>query len=119
MELAYLCRARWGEVARIKNSDITEQGIQLVRGKGSEGEVTAWTTRLRSVVQDCQSHNTGAPSPLAGGFLLHNERVQAIHQNTFQTAWGRAMRKWVAAGNERFTFHDPKAEGSTRDGKQC
>lgn len=111
MELAYLCRARWNEVASLKTSDIAEAGLRLVRSKGSEGEHTAWTDRLRTVVEHCQAYNAGAPTPLTGGYLVHNKCGKAINQNAFQTAWGRAMRAWVAAGNERFTFHDLKAAG--------
>lgn len=111
MELAYICRARWSEVAAIKASDIGEQGLRLHRGKGSQGEITGWTPRLRAAVEDCRAFNAEVPAPIAGIYLIHNQRGQPIRQNSFQAAWGRAMRKWVKAGNERFTFHDLKAAG--------
>lgn len=97
MELGYLCRARWSEVAQLKAADILPEGIRLARGKGSEGEITAWTFRLRAVVQACQAFHAGAPAPLAGSFLIHTRQGKAISQNAFQTAWGRAMRRVEAA----------------------
>lgn len=111
MELAYLCRARWGEVAALKISDLTPEGVRLVRTKGSEGEITAWSPRLRQVVRDCKAYNAGAPSPISGAYLIHDKTGAPIKQNAFQSAWGRAMRPWVAQGGERFTYHDIKAMG--------
>jgi hypothetical protein len=55
---------------------------------------------------------------LSGAYLIHGRQGQAIRQNAFQTAWGRAMRDWVAKGNERFTFHDLKASGYSDQKKQ-
>jgi integrase len=118
MEFAYLCRARWGEVAELKRSDLLPEGVRLLRGKGSEGEITAWTPRLRAAAVCAKAFNGDAPTPVSGGFLIHNKQGRPIRQNAFQTAWGRAMRKWVAAGNERFTFHDLKAAGYSDQKKQ-
>lgn len=111
MELAYLCRARWSEIAGMTRDDILEEGLRVRRLKGSEGEITAWSPRLRAVVDACRSYNAQAPSPISGAYLIHTKRGGPIKQNTFQASWGRLMRAWVAAGGERFTFHDLKAAG--------
>lgn len=111
MELAYLLRARWSEVQRLTTNDLLAEGVRLARGKGSEGEITAWTQRLQKAIADCQAFNAQAPTPIAGAYLIHDRKGKAISRNAFQTAWGRAMSAWVAAGNERFTFHDLKAAG--------
>lgn len=111
MELAYLCRARWSEVAKLKRSDILPEGLQLIRLKGSEGEITRKSPRLAAVLDACRAYNSDAPTPVTGAYLIHDSHGKPIKQNTFQTAWGRAMVEWEAAGNERFTFHDIKAAG--------
>jgi len=111
MELAYLCRARWSEIAALKTTDILPEGIRLVRGKGSEGEITAWTNRLNAVVASVQAYNSGAPSPISGSFLIHDKHGGAIRQNAFQTAWQRLMVKYKKEGGVRFTFHDLKSAG--------
>jgi integrase len=113
MEIAYLCRARWSEVASLKRSDLLPEGIRLIRSKGSEGEITAWSPRLRKVVTECKDFNAAAPTPLFGAYLIHDKHGSPIKRNAFQSAWGRAMRAWVAKGNERFTYHDLKAMGVT------
>lgn len=118
MELAYLCRARWSEVAALKVADILDEGLRLERAKGSDSEITAWTPRLRAAVDACRAYHPDAPAPLTGSYLIHDKHGLAIRQNAFQTAWGRAMRKWEAAGNERFTFHDLKAAGYSDQKKQ-
>jgi len=111
MELAYLCRARWSEVAAFTSADVLEEGIQLLRGKGSEGEITAWTPRLRAAVEAAQALNNGAPTQISGAFLIHDKRGKAINQNAFKTSWGRSQRAWEKEGGERFTYHDLKAAG--------
>lgn len=112
MELAYLCRARWSEIAKLKASDLLDEGVRLARAKGSEGEITAYTPRLHYATEQAKAHNPTAPIPITGGkFLIHTKKGEPISQNAFQTAWGRAMRAWIAAGGERFTFHDLKAAG--------
>jgi integrase len=111
MELAYLCRARWSEVAALKHSDELTEGLRVIRTKGSEGEITAWTPRLREAVAACKAYNAEAPTPITGAYLIHNKRGGAIKQNSFQTAWGRLQRAWEETGGERFTFHDLKSAG--------
>jgi len=111
MELAYLLRARWSEIASLKVSCLTGEGVEWRRSKGSEGEITAYTPRLRSALDEAKAYNSTAPSPITGVYLIHDKRGQPIKQNTFQSAWGRYMREWVASGGERFTFHDLKAAG--------
>ena len=118
MELAYLCRARWSEVAALKVSDCTPDGLRLVRGKGSEGEITAWSPRLKNAVQAAKEFNRNAPAPISGAMLVHDRHGGAIRQHAFQSAWGRAMKKWAAKGNERFTYHDLKAAGYSDQKKQ-
>lgn len=111
MELAYLLRARWGEVANLRAVDLVPEGVVLQRSKGSEGEITAWTPRLEKAVQMAQAFNASAPSPISGSYLIHDKHGSPIKRNSFQAAWGKAMRAWVAKGNKHFTYHDLKAAG--------
>lgn len=111
MDLAYLMRARFSEVAAIEREDILHEGLRLLRAKGSEGEITAYTPRLLAVIEECKRLNADTPTPISGAPLIRNSQGKPVNRNAFQTAWGRAMRKWASAGNERFTFHDLKAAG--------
>lgn len=116
MELAYLCRARRGEIEQLRRSDVLEEGLRLQRSKGSEGEITLWSPRLRAAVDAAKAYNADAPSPLSGAFLIHDRHGAPIKKNAFDTAWQKVMAKAEAQGVERFTFHDLKARGARRRG---
>ena len=96
MELAYLCRARKSEVLALRVEDILEDGLRLERLKGSEGEITMWSERLRAAVSDVR----------ADPYICHRYKKDA-----FDSAWRRLMARAEKAGVERFTFHDLKAKG--------
>ena len=96
MELAYLCRARWGEVMNLRVEHITEDGLVLHRTKGSEGEVTMWSERLRAAVSDVRG----------GEYICHR-----YSRSAFSSAWRRLMARAEKAGVDHFTFHDLKARG--------
>lgn len=111
MELAYLCRARVGEIRELRRSDVLKDGLRLVRAKGSEGEITLWTQRLSAAVDRAKDWNLDAPTPIGGAYLIHDKAGQPIKKNAFDSAWRRLMDKVESAGIERFTFHDLKAMG--------
>ena len=95
-ELAYLLRARLGEVLALTVEDVSESHVRLVRSKGSEGELTIISDRLRAALE-----------PVRGG-------THICHQYTehgFRSAWARLKKKMVADGLEPFNFHDIKASG--------
>lgn len=107
IELAYLCRARRSEITSLQKDDVLQEGLRLRRLKGSEGEITAWTPRLRAAVDAALDWNPAAPGP----WLLHDKHGSPIKKNALDSAWQRLMKKWVDAGGERFTLHDLKAAG--------
>ena len=112
MELAYLCRARRSEVSALRETDVLPDGLRLNRGKGSEGEITAWTPRLRAAVEAARAVHPKAPTPIKGGaYLIHDKAGQPIKKNSFDSAWRRLMNRAIDAGIAPFTFHDLKACG--------
>lgn len=102
---------RRAEVFSRKVSDCVSDGLILVRTKGSEGEITAWTPRLRAAVDAARAFNQSAPTPIGGAYLIHSKRGVPIEKNAFDSAWRRFMDKVQAAGIERFTLHDLKSKG--------
>lgn len=114
MEFAYLCRARRGEVFALKRSDLIDEGVYLERGKGSDSEITLWTTRLTRAVKAAKALNSDAPTPVTGAYLLHDKNGLPIKKNAFDSAWQRIMKAALKNGlEEPFTFHDLKAKGIT------
>lgn len=112
MELAYLMRARRGEILALRREDVSERGIFLRRSKASESEVTLWSERLDEAHKAAQALHRGTISP----WVLHKADGGPIQVQSFATAWGRLMAKAMKSGlAERFTFHDLKAKGLTDD----
>lgn len=109
MELAYLCRARRGEVLGMRRDQVLEEGVHLKRSKGSKSEITTWSDRLRAAVELARSHNRDTISPL----LLRNADGSAIKGPAFNSAWRRLMEKVKDGGGEPFPFHDLKGKGYT------
>lgn len=97
MELAYLLRARLSEVRALTVEDVSDTHVRLERLKGSEGELTVISDRLREALSVVRGH------------------PHIVHQYTesgFRSAWRRLqarMRK--EAGIEPFNYHDLKAAG--------
>lgn len=109
MELAYLCRARLGELRALPWSAVNDIGVFIERTKRSESETTTWTPRLRAAVDSAR-----ALEGPAGHYLIHGPDGQQITENQFRNAWRRTMDKALAQGlKKRFTFHDLKARGVT------
>ena len=92
MELAYLLRARWSEVRNLTTSDVTDEYVVLERLKGSEGEHTMLSERLRGALSDVR----------ADPYICHR-----YTQSGFSSAWRRLMAKV----EKPFTYHDLKSKG--------
>lgn len=108
MELAYLCRLRKNEVQTMTTDQIQQGGIYVVRGKGSENEITEWSDRLRAAVSEALALAAATQSEL----VIHDTRGNPIRLSTFDSAWQRLMQRAKENGlQEGFTFHDIKAKG--------
>lgn len=98
MELSYLCRARRGEVFALRETDLTDEGIYLERGKGSENEITLWSVRLKKAVDMCRAIYPDAPSQIKGSWLLHDKRGKQYTKNAIDSAWQRVLSAAMSAG---------------------
>ena len=96
MELAYLCRMRKSEVLGLRREHIVEDGLTVIRSKGSEGEITLWSDRLRAAVSDVNG----------GEYICYGYSTQG-----FKSAWRRLIERTRREGIEHFTLHDLKAKG--------
>ena len=107
MELAYLLRARIGEVLALRRADVSEVGVFLQRTKGSDSEVTRWSPRLKDAVKAAKSIHSDVISP----YLLHSADGGPVRYPAVRSAFVRALAKAGLA--EDFTLHDLKAKGIT------
>ena len=114
MELQYLQGARFGEVQGIRISDCGDDGIHLKRSKGSKDEITEWTPRLRAVYDLCRSMHASAPTPIDGGYLLHNKDGSQITNSQYKNSCKRIKVRCKALGVDidDLHFHDIKANAA-------
>ena len=138
MEIAYICRARRGEVFRLDERNMKKDGIFLERSKGSMNEITLWSPALKEAVADARRIYPRAPVPMKGRKILHDRAGLPYTKNALDSAWQRVMKKAKTLGaelegalledalsagipikdnmvriQEHFTFHDIKAKGVT------
>jgi integrase len=96
MELAYLLRARLSEVLNLTVDDVSDTHVTLRRLKGSEGELTLLSDRLRAAVSDVRG----------GRHICYQ-----YSESAFRSAWRRLQAAMRKEGIEVFAFHDLKAKG--------
>lgn len=96
MELAYLLRARLSEVLNLTVEDVSDTHVTLRRLKGSEGELTMLSDRLRAAVGDVRG----------GSHICYQ-----YSESGFRSAWRRLQANMKKAGIEPFPFHDLKSKG--------
>ena len=124
MEFAYLCRMRKSEVLALdEEKHILEEGIFVVRGKGSSNEITKWSPRLIAAYEGIKELNKDLPTVIGSRLLFKDKKGLAISETAFNSAWRRIRGKAMTEGleingvtvklKEAFNFHDLKAKGVT------
>lgn len=108
MEIAYLCRARFNEIADMQTDQVRDNGVFLKRSKGSNNELTLWSPRLKATIDAARALNANVTSR----YLIHDKHGAKILYPAFRSAWRRLIHRALASGlSDRFTFHDIKAKG--------
>jgi integrase len=102
IELAYLCRARAGEVYALQRKHCTPDGLLIKRTKGSASEITAYTERLVAVLDRAEALDG------KGDYLIRNAKGRITN-----SAHKSAMARLKAKMSSPFNFHDIKAKGIT------
>lgn len=105
LELAFLLRARRGEVLGLLWGDVRPDGVLVRRTKGSDATVVRWSDRLRRVIEEARQL-PGEASVL----VIHDRHGQPISETAYNSARRRMMKR---AGLSGFTGHDLKAKGTS------
>lgn len=116
--LAYLTSKAQGQILRLHKSQISEEGITFGKRKRGAPTMVLWTPALRETVDECLA----LPSKVTSMYLIHNRHGLPYTSSGFKSMWKRIMNKWVAEGNEHFTFHDIRAKSTTdliEDGRKA
>jgi len=108
MEIAYLVRYRGKEIRGMLKNDLTKEGLDTRRVKGSRDALTLWSDRLLLAVNTA----LGQKRTTEGVHLFADIYGQPIKKSTFDSAWQRLMKKAERQlGITPFPFHDLKAKG--------
>jgi integrase len=108
MEIAFLCRARLGEIINLQERHKLDEGLLIERSKKSKTQIILYGDRLNSALEA----STNLPGVSWQRYLLHDSNGQRIKEYTFKSAWQRLMQRATKTGlKTRFTFHDLKAKG--------
>lgn len=121
MELAYLCRMRLCEVLDLTRANLDDEGVRVIRRKGSKANLTTWSPRLRAAVDAALAlPRKVVPMDDALAYLVPGEDGGRMKESTVQTAWQRIMPGLAASGEleSRFTLHDLKAKGISDTGEE-
>ena len=107
--IAYLTGKAQGQILRLHRNQLTGEGIHFGKRKKGAATLVRWSQRLKTYVDAALA----MPSIIDSMYVIHNRQGSPYTSRGFKTFWQRLMKEWVAAGNERFTFHDLRAKAAT------
>jgi integrase len=94
---------------RLTLPQITDRGLRAATSKTGKRLRFRWTWALRTVIASAQA----LPRPRESLLLFVNTDGGQWTSRGFKSAWQRAMKKWVAAGHERFWENDIRAKSAS------
>jgi len=107
---------RQGDILALRRDALTGKGIEYTESKGKRHagarRLIRWSWALRTTTAAAlRLHGDVAKLP-----LFPAEHGGQFTRYGFRTAWARAMKRYVAAGGERFTEHDIRAKAGSDAG---
>lgn len=111
MDLALITGQRQGDILGMRWDTIKAGAWHIQQGKTGKRLAITLTPAFKKVLGKCVLLPThGNPRE----FVILNEDGRPYTSDGFRALWQRYMRKWVALGNQRFTFHDLRAMCATK-----
>lgn len=105
MEISRMTGLRQGDILRLKQSNITPDGLLVKQGKTGKKMLFELTDELSTLLVRRYTRVTSIDR-----HLLLNSRGQPLTSSGFKTMWQRRMK--VFRG-DRFTFHDIRAKAGS------
>ena len=109
-EATYLTAARKMEIRELKKKNITDEGIEIERRKGSKKNIIAWTPRLRAAIDTALSK-----SPAKSPYVFTDRNGSMISDEGIKSAMSRLKKKMKDQGLEEvyWSMHLLKHKGVT------
>ncbi|MCP1675664.1 integrase [Natronocella acetinitrilica] len=111
MELAYCTGMRRGDLLALSWSQVSTDGIRVCTEKTGDTMLIEWSPRLSAAIEAAKGLRR--KQGVRGLHVLCTRDGQAYSADGFSAMWQRVMRKAVAQGVRRFTFHDLRAKCAT------
>jgi integrase len=103
IDLAVCMGPRRGNLLSLTRENCTDAGIEFLNTKGQRLQLIEWSDELRAIVAALKALK---PQVGPGQYLLRTREGKRYSDDGFSANWQRLMAKHVAAGGQRFTFHD-------------
>jgi integrase len=107
VDLKLLTGLRQGQILNLKLSDWDGERLTVPAAKGGRTVVYSGDG-LKGAVEDSFAIRKGRA--LRSLYIFSTRTGQHYSGDGFRSIWQRAMHKYIAAGNERFTDHDLRAK---------
>jgi integrase len=110
MQLSVLTGQRQGDILSLQWDQVDKLGLRIRFKQAKTGKRLAVriTPRMRDLLTKCLDM---APD---GPYVIRRRDGQRYTSDGFRAIWQRHQRRWAAAGNERFTYHDLRARAAAK-----
>jgi integrase len=102
IDWAVLIGQRRADLLKLKLSDVRDDGVYVNQGKTGAKLLIALSPDVDELVERSKAMSPQIPRE----YLIRRENGRPYTATGFSSNWQRLMRKHVAAGGVRFTFHD-------------
>jgi len=96
---------RRGDLLALRRENLTAEGILFTQSKTGRTQLIEWSEELRAIVARAKALKPQVP----GDYLLRTRAGRQYTASGFSAIWQRLIAKHVAAGGQRFRFHDLRA----------
>lgn len=111
MDLAANIGQRRGDLLKIREEHITDEGINIDQGKTGAPLIVEWTPALRETVERARAMKPDIPKV----YLLRTRTGQPYTSDGFKSIWQRLQRRALKKGiiQSRFKFHHLRKKAAT------
>lgn len=109
MDLALLTGQRQGDLLRLTWRQVAPEGISFRQGKTGKRLLVAMSPTLQAALDRARGFLPHLPRE----YVIRRRDGQRYTEDGFRAIWQRTMRKYVAGGGERYTFHDLRAKSAS------
>jgi integrase len=111
MDIALRSGQRQGDILSMRWEALSRGKWHLTQAKTGKRLAVKLSLSFKKTLWRCSQLETRGH---AREIVILNESGVPYTSDGFRSIWQRSMRAWVAAGNERFTFHDIRALAATK-----